>query len=110
MLIGYRPKATGVGLALVVLVGLTTLAVAWVSVWWVPAYLALMVLIFVTPQRRSRPEQVSKPGEESAGGVLTDLDQGLRVDRADEGDHHHLAVESISGSIVGESTTEYGGF
>ena len=103
---GYRSKATGVGLALVVLVGLTTFAVAWVSVWWVPVYLALMALIFVTPEGRSRPEQVVKPGGESAGGVLTDLDHDLRVDRAEEGAHHHLAVESISGSIVGESITE----
>jgi hypothetical protein len=103
---GHRPKATGVGLALVVLVGLTTFAVAWVSVWWVPVYLALMVVIFVTPQGRSRPEQVLKPGAGSAGGVLTDLDHDMRVDRADEGGHHHLAVESISGLIVGESTTD----
>jgi hypothetical protein len=105
---GYRPKATGVGLALVVLVGLTTFAVAWVSVWWVPVYLALMALIFATPQGPRRPEQVSKPGE-SVDRVLTDLDHGLRFDHADEGDHHHLAVESISASIVGESTTETAG-
>jgi hypothetical protein len=105
----YRPKVTGAGLALVVLVGLTTFAVAWVSVWWVPAYLTLMALIFVTPQGRSRPEQILKPGAESANGVLNELDHGLRVDRADEGDHHHLAVESISGSIVGESTTKTAG-
>jgi hypothetical protein len=103
---GRQPKASGVSLALVVLVGLTTLAVAWVSLWWVPAYLALLVLIFVTPQGRSRPERVSKLGEESAGGVLIDLDHGLRVDRAGEGDHHHLAAESISGLIVGTPATE----
>jgi hypothetical protein len=103
------PKATGVGLALVVLVGLTTLAVAWVSVWWVPVYLALMVLIFVTPQRRSQPERESKPDAKSTRSVLTDLEPGLRVDRADKGDHHHLAVESISGSMVGESTSETAG-
>jgi hypothetical protein len=101
-----RPKATVVGLALVALVGLTTLAVAWVSVWWVPAYLALMVLIFITPQGRNRPARESRPGEESAGSVLTDLDDSLRVDRADERGHYHLTVEPISGSIVDESTTE----
>jgi hypothetical protein len=106
----HRPKATGVGLALVVLVGLTTLVVAWVSVWWVPAYLALMALIFITPQGRSRPARESKPGEESADSVLTDLDDGLRVDRADERAHHHLTVESILGSIAGESTTETADF
>jgi hypothetical protein len=105
----YWPKATGMSLALVVLVGLTTVTVAWVSVWWVPAYLALMVLIFVTPQGRGRPERESKPGEVSAGSVSTDLDHGLRVDCADETDHHRLAVESISGSIVDKSTTETAG-
>ena len=34
------------------LVGFTAWTVATVSVWWVPAYLALMVLIFVTPRGR----------------------------------------------------------
>ena len=70
---GRRPRATWAGLGLVVLVVLTTCAVAWVSVWWVPAYLALMVLIFVTPQGRCQPARASEPGEESAGVVLTDL-------------------------------------
>ena len=69
-------------------------------------YLALMVLIFVTPHGRQSAEQVSKSGKESAGGVLTDLDQDLRVDRADEGDHHHLAIEFISGPMVSESIAE----
>ncbi len=92
------------------LVVLTTCAVAWVSIWWVPAYLALMVLIFVTPAGRDRPARVSEQGEKSIGVVLTDLGQGLRVDRADEGDHHHLAAESISGPGACESTTESAGF
>ncbi len=106
----YRPKATGAGVALVVLVGFTTLTVAWISVWWVSAYLALMALIFVTPHGRSRQEQILNPGDESAGGVLTALADGLRVDRANEADHHHLAAESVSGSIVGESTTDIADF
>jgi hypothetical protein len=106
----YWPKPNGVGLALVVLVSLTTIAVAWVSVWWAPAYLALMALIFVTPQRRSRPDQVSKSGEESANGALTDLGRNLRVDREDEGDQHDLAFESLSSLVVVESTTNAAGF
>ena len=88
---------------LVVLVGLTTYAVAWVSVWWVPAYLALMVLIFVIPQGHSRLERGSTPGEKSATSTSTDFDQDLQVNRADKG-NDHFAAESTSSSIIGEST------
>src|SRR5580692_2138776 len=60
---GSQPKAARVGLGLVALVILTSSAVASVSVWWVPAYLALMVLIFVTPQRHRQLAQRRKPSE-----------------------------------------------
>ena len=43
---GASQKPPGWELGLVTLVILTTGVVAWVSTWWVPAYLALMVLIF----------------------------------------------------------------
>ena len=55
---GYRPRVTWAQVGLIALVGLTTWAVASVSLWWVPAYLALMVLIFVTP-RGQHPRVVS---------------------------------------------------
>jgi hypothetical protein len=107
---GPRPRAAWAGLGLVVLVVLTTFAVAWVSIWWVPAYLALMVLIFVTPHGRRRPAWTLKPGTESAGVVLTDLGNSVRLDRADEGDYYHLAAELVSRPTTGELTTESAGF
>jgi len=106
----HRSRTTGAGLGLAALVVLTTCAVAWVSMWWVPAYLALMGLIFVTPAGRDQPARVSEQGEKSIGVILTDLGQGLRVDRADEADHHHLAAESMSGPGACESTIESAGF
>jgi hypothetical protein len=102
----YWPRAIGVGLVLVALIGLTTLAVAWVSVWGMLIYLALMVLIFVTPHEHKRPKWLSKPSKESTGRVLTDFDRNLRLDLTDESDHLHLATEFISSSMVSESNTE----
>jgi hypothetical protein len=95
-----------VGLALVALIGLTSLAVAWVSVWGMLIYLALMVLIFVTPHERNLPKWLSKASKESTGRVLTDIDRNLRVDPTDESDHLHLGTEFISSRIVSESDSE----
>ena len=82
---GHQPKATWVGLGLAMLVVSTTAAVAWVSIWWVPAYLALMVLIFVTPQGYRQPPLATEPGEVSANAVATDLAKNLRTNSPMEG-------------------------
>jgi hypothetical protein len=103
---GPGPKATGVGFGLLALVLLTTCAVAWVSVWWVPAYLAAMVLIFVTPQGVYWPALVSKPGDVSTDHVVTHVSHDLRVDRVDKAENHHLIAELISGPLTGEVTSE----
>ena len=99
----HQPKAVGVGVGLFVLVVLTTSTVAWVSIWWVPAYLSLMFVIFVTPKRGRQLIRVSKPGEVSIVGVVTELGHSLRGDRADERDHHHLASELSSGQVKDDS-------
>jgi hypothetical protein len=104
----YRPKSTGVGLALVVLIGLTTLAVAWVSIWWMSVYLALMVLILVAPHGHRQPNWLSKPAKESTSSVLTEVDRDLRVDRTEEADHLHLATEYCSSPVISESNTNLG--
>ena len=99
-----RSRAAGAGFVLTVLIGLTTLAVAWVCVWWVPAYLALMVCIFVIPYGHGAPEHVSVADEGSTVGNWVDPGQGLRIDHVSEVVCHHLA----SGSILGLATSESG--
>jgi hypothetical protein len=103
---GRRPRRAWVGAGMVVLVGLTTWAVASVSVWMAPAYLALMVLIFVAPMR-GRP---SKPASESGRGSLdvgdTDIGQSLRVDRAAGADDNRPAAELDSALAADEAATE----
>jgi len=49
-----RTRTTAMGTGLALLMCLTTWAVASVSLWMVPAYLALMGLIFVTPRNHHR--------------------------------------------------------
>jgi hypothetical protein len=102
-----RPRAVWAGAGLAVLAGLTAWAVASVSVWLVPAYLALMVLIFVTPRRRRLSELPAKLGEAPVG-VATDFGQGLRVDRAVEVDGHHPAAGPELDSATDEATETSG--
>jgi len=90
------------GSGLLALVLLTTCAVAWVSAWWVPAYLALMTLIFVMPAGRGQSARVSGP---SAGGIFTDQTTNLGVKSADEGIHLH-AAELASSVVGGEQAAE----
>jgi hypothetical protein len=101
-----RSQATGAGLVLAVLIGLTTLAVAWVGVWWVPAYLALMVCIFVIPHGHGEPERVSVSDEESTAESCADLGQGLRVDHVNDAATNHIASGLISGLTTSESAAE----
>ena len=102
----HRSRPASAGLVLAMLVGLTTLAVAWVSIWWVPAYLTLMVVIFVVPDGRGRPERRAALDKESAIVVRTDSGQGLRTDSADGGVHNHLTVASPCSLLTTETSTE----
>jgi hypothetical protein len=74
---------TLIGAGLFVLVVSTTWAIASVSLWWVPVYLALLVVIFVMPPRRQFPSSASKSGVESATVDIADSGSGLRVDCGD---------------------------
>ena len=99
-------RVTSASLGLSALVGLTTLAVAWVSLWWVPAYLSLMVLIFVTPHDRGGAKGVVESDRGSLAELQVDPGSSLRIDRTDEVAHNHLDVGSIGDSFLGESTPE----
>jgi len=88
------------------LVGLTTWVVAAVSVWMAPAYLALMVLIFVTPLGRRPSKSAPEPGAEPICVGDTDIGQSLRVDRAAGTDDNRPAAELDSGLAADEAATE----
>ena len=103
---GSQPKAARVGLGLVALVILTSSAVASVSVWWVPAYLAFMVLIFVTPQRHRQPAQGRKPSEVSANLEASDFAEELGIDRTAEGEQIPIAARWTSVISVDESSSD----
>jgi hypothetical protein len=64
-IVAYRRRLESalMGSGLVALLGLTTWAVASVSIWLVPVYLVLMVLVLASPRR----ERTSSPWEPSAG-------------------------------------------
>jgi hypothetical protein len=104
----HRSESTRVGLVLGLLIGLTSLAVAQISLWWVPAYLALMLFIFVTPHARGRPERQVVSVDKSADGIRNGSGQELRADHADEGAHTHLTSGSLSSPMTSESVTETG--
>jgi hypothetical protein len=89
----HRLRVTWAQVGLIALVGLTTWAVASVSLWWIPAYLALMVLIFVTP--RGQHPRVASPTQctESVGAGIAGLGKDLRVDRVDGLAQHHPVSE-----------------
>ncbi len=78
-----RPRVTLIGAGLFVLVVSTTWAIASVSLWWVPVYLALLVVIFVTPPRWQFPSVASKSGLESDLVGTEAPGSGRRVDCGD---------------------------
>jgi hypothetical protein len=99
----HRSRAIGVEVGLCVLVVLTTSAVAWVSIWWVPAYLALMVVIFIVPEGARLQTRPAKSGKEAINGVVTQYGYELRVNCTDNGDHHQLAAEVLSSQGTDDS-------
>jgi hypothetical protein len=87
-----RPRVTPIGAILFVLVASTTLAIASVSFWWVPVYLVLLVLIFLTPPRWQPSSSASVSDAESDTVEIAGLAPGLRVDTADGPDE----IRSVS--------------
>ena len=101
----HRPKTIGAGAGLLALVVLTTSVVACVSVWWVPAYLALMVLIFVVPQRGHQPASTPKPIEGSIDGIVAELGHDVRDQRTYGVGRHQLTSDLVEGEIGNDSTS-----
>jgi len=87
---------------LTVLVVSTAWAIASISVWWVPVYLALLVTIFSTPRVRQSSSSASDSNAASDGIRATDLGQGLRVDRADETEQYRLVTRSDATPTMAE--------
>jgi len=103
---GSQPQAAKVDRGLVALVVLTASAVAWVAVWWVPVYLALMVLIFVAPRRRRSPTLSAQSGQHSANLGSPDPATVLRLDRAADGDTVPEAVDWAAAQPVAEAISD----
>jgi len=72
-----------IGTGLFVVVVSTTWAIASVSLWWVPVYLVLIVLIFVMPPRWRTSSFKSESGEESDSVGIVKLDAALEIDCGD---------------------------
>ena len=99
----HQPKAAGIGVLLLVL--LTTSAVAWVSIWWVPVYLTFMVLIFITPQHGTRLTLGSKAGEESFKDSAIQLGPDECVSQGDNDHDHRIAAPRTAGRFDDNGTS-----
>ena len=70
----------------------TAWVVASVSVWWVPAYLLLLVLIFAAPHGRHPATSVADGAAESVAVGFTDFAHSLRSVRADGAERTMLSL------------------
>jgi len=77
-----RQKVTPIELGLFVLVASTAMAIASISLWWIPVYLIAVVVVFVTPAKRQASSTVSVSGAESDADCIVTQDSSLRVDCA----------------------------
>ena len=91
------------GLGLAALTGLTTCAVASVSIWLVPAYLLLMVLIFAMPRPERAGSSATEPRAGTSGADAAESGQGLGEDRAVETGEPRPAAEPVPGIPTGEA-------
>jgi len=87
-----RPKVTPIEVGLFVLVASTAMAIASISLWWIPVYLIAVVVIFVTPAKRQASSTVSESGVESGADCIVAQDLNLRVDCA----HGPDEIRSVS--------------
>jgi len=94
--INRRPQVTWIRAGLFVLVVLTTLAIASVSPWWVPVYLALLAMIFVTPAKLQPSSSASQSGEDSETFGIVGLDTSPQGNHADELDELHSVSQFTS--------------
>jgi hypothetical protein len=95
---------TPVEAGLFVLVVSTTMAIASLSFWWVPVYLVLLVLIFVTPPKWKPQAPASESGVESDLVGIADTNSGLQADSADGLDEIRSVSEFDSDPTIGDQT------
>jgi len=96
--------AMGTGLAL--LMCLTTWVVASVAAWVVPVYLALMVLIFVTPRNQRQLLVLSKRSAKPLSNEEPNADRRLSIASAGEAKILHLADHPVADSLANEFTVD----
>jgi hypothetical protein len=89
---------------LAALVAATAWGVANVSVWWLPAYLALMAVIFVAPAKPHRSRSTKGPTEGSFGSAAVDPVGAARADRSEGPVTSHLTSAWDAGMHVGSCT------
>jgi hypothetical protein len=100
---GRRLRTILVGLGIAVLTGLTTWAVASVSVWLVPVYLSLMVLTFAMPQAGRAELPVTEPSMGTSGADADASGQGPGEDRVDGTGEPRPDAEPVPDIPAGES-------
>jgi hypothetical protein len=103
-----KARITSIEAGLIVLVVSTSLAIASISLWWVPVYLALLVIILVTPGRRRVPSSSSESGADSHFAGIANLDVSLQVDRESGVDELHSSNEREIDLTSIEPTEEVG--
>ena len=77
-----RPKVTPIEVGLFVLVASTAMAIASISVWWIPVYLIAVVVVFAAPAKRQASSTISESGVESSADCIVAQDSSTRVDCA----------------------------
>jgi len=97
------PRFILIEAGLIVLVVSTAWAIASVSMWWVPVYLALLVMIFITPRVRQSSPSASELGATPDGAGIADVGEGLRVDRVDGAEQYRPIARSDADVITAES-------
>jgi len=90
--VNRRRKVTLIEVGLFVLVVSTAMAIASISLWWIPVYLVAVVVIFVAPAKRRAASTVSESDVESDADCIVAQDSSLRVDCA----HGPDEIRSVS--------------
>ncbi len=100
---GRRLRTILAGLGIAALTGLTSWAVASVSIWLVPVYLLLMVVTFAMPRAERAPSPAVDSRAETSGADTDTSGQGAGEDRADGMGEPRPDAEPVPDLTAGES-------
>ncbi len=98
-----RPRVTPIEVGLFVLVASTAMAIASISLWWIPVYLIAVVVVFVTPAKRKASSTVSESSVESDADCIVSHDSSLRVDCA-HGPDEICSVSQLDSELANVDT------